>query len=109
MANIGEYNKKIKFLKLEKVKNEYREYEENWTVYKTIWAKRTPLLGNQLFTAMTTDTKIEVKFNSRYTSGIDSNMRIQCGSDIYEILSVIDVDDKQVELLCYCRLVKQDV
>lgn len=88
--------------------NEYNNYGEpisKWRVYKTAWASKDPLLGNEYFTANTTDSKVEVKFNSRYIPGIKNEMRIQCGDEIYKILSAINVKSMNRELLCYCKLV----
>lgn len=98
---------KIDFLKHNKGYDDYGELIDTWTVFKSgIWTSKKPLLGNEFFSALTTDSKAEVKFNTRYLSGITNEMRIQHGTEIYEILSAIDVDSLHRELLCYCRLVK---
>ena len=104
--NPGKYNKKISFLKHVSGKDDYGEPIDSWEVFKVDkWASKDPLLGNEYFTALTNDTKVEVKFNTRYMDGITNEMRIQHGSEIYEILSAIDVKSAKVEILCYCKLV----
>jgi SPP1 family predicted phage head-tail adaptor len=88
--------------------NDYGEKTGDWTVFKTVWASKEPLIGNQFFAALTTDTKVEVKFNTRYTSGITSEMRIKHGEEIYEITSPpIDVNARKKELICYCKKVDE--
>lgn len=102
-----DYRHKIDFLHLVKIRDEYGEYTENWEPFREkIWASMDPLLGNEYFTSLTTDTKVEVKFNMRYVEGITNEMRIRHGEEIYEILSAVNVKGLSRELLCYCRLVK---
>ena len=73
-----------------------------------IWASKDPLLGNEYFNALATNTKVAVKFNMRYVPGITNDMRIRHGDEIYEILSAVNVKGLNRELLCYCRLVRED-
>lgn len=99
---------KIDFLQRGSSQDDYGSPIDAWVVAKGgIWSSKKPLLGNELFSALTIETKAEVKFNTRYLSGITNEMRIQHGSEIYEILSAIDIDSLHRELLCYCRLVKE--
>ncbi|MEY8416671.1 phage head closure protein [Tissierella praeacuta] len=109
-----DYRRKIDFLqrKLDRngkpLKDEYGELLEDWELFKgNIWASKDPLLGNEFFTALTADSKVEVKFNMRYIDGVTSEMRIRHGEEIYEIIgSPVNVKSLNRELLCYCRLVK---
>lgn len=98
---------KIDFLQHKIGQDDYGEQIDEWTIFKGgIWSSKKPLLGNEFFSALTTESKAEVKFNTRYISGITNEMRIQHGTEIYEILSAIDIDSLHRELLCYCKLVK---
>ena len=104
-----DYRHKIDFLHRVKGRDEYGEPIDTWVPVegKTgIWASMEPLLGNEFFTALTTNSKVEVKFNMRYIPGITNDMRIKHGNDVYEILSAVNVKGLNRELLCYCRLVK---
>jgi len=104
--NPGKYRHKIIFLKNNGGKDEYGEPADDWQPFITAWAAVDPLLGNEFLTALTTAAKVEVKFNSRYISGVTNDMRIQYGSKTYEILSAINVKELNRELLCYCKEVK---
>lgn len=103
-----DYRHKIDFLHRVKGRNEYGEPIDEWEVFKAgIWSSKDPLLGNEFFTAMTENSKVEVKFNMRYVDGITSEMRIKHGNEIYEIIGPpVNVKGLNRELLCYCRLVK---
>lgn len=106
--NPGNYNKKVSFLHRVLDQDDYGEPVDAWKVFKTVWASKEPILGKEFFAALTTDNKVEVKINMRFTKGITSEMRIQHGTEIYEIIGPpIDVKSQHKELLCYCRLVTE--
>lgn len=105
--NPGELNIRITFLKRVTGQDEYGEPYDEWQPFKNAWASKFDLMGTDFYASQTTDTKIEVKFTCRYDKNITKYMRVQCGSETYEIVGVpIDIDNKHRELLCYCRLVK---
>jgi SPP1 family predicted phage head-tail adaptor len=101
-----DYREKIDFLARSDSQDDYGEPNGTWETFKTVWASKEPILGNEYLTALTTDTKVEVKFNCRYVEGVTNEMRIQHGAEVYEILSAINVKSLNRELLCYCKLVK---
>ena len=102
-----DYRHKIDFLQRTNGYDDYGEPIDTWTDFKTgIWASKEPLLGNEFFSALTIDSKVEVKFNMRYIPNITNDMRIRHGEEVYEILSAINVKGLNRELLCYCRLVR---
>ena len=103
--NPGSFRHKIDFLQHSTGRDDYGEPLDDWPVFKSVKASKEPLLGNEFFTALTTDSKVEVKFNTRYIPGITNEMRIKHGTEVYEILSAINVKSMNKELLCYCRLV----
>lgn len=104
-----DYRYKIDFLKHATGYDDYGEPIDEWVPVegKTgVWASKEPLLGNEYFTALTVNNKVEVKFNMRYVDGVVNEMRIKHGAEVYEILSAINVKGLNRELLCYCKLVK---
>lgn len=104
-----DYRHKVDFLQRVKGRDDYGEPIDNWDVFKSgIWASKDPLLGNEYFNALTANTKVEVKFNMRYIPGITNEMRIKHSNEVYEILSAINVKGLNRELLCYCKLVRED-
>ncbi len=103
-----DYRHKIDFLQRSSSYDNYGEPVDDWAPFKSgIWASKDPLLGNEFFSALTTENKVEVKFNMRYIPGITSEMRIKHGEEVYEIIGQpVNVKGLNRELLCYCRLVK---
>lgn len=107
MVNPGKYRHKIVFLKKGPGQDDYGDPTGDWTLFRSAWASKEPLLGNEFFSSLSTETKVEVKFNCRYFVGVANDMRIRHGDEVYEILSAIDVKSLHKELLCYCRRVKE--
>ncbi|MDF2510465.1 MAG: head-tail adaptor protein [Herbinix sp.] len=105
--NPGELSSRISFLEKVPGQDDYGDPIDVWNLFKSAWAKKFDLIGTDFYAAQTSDTKIEVKFTCRYTKGITKYMRVQHGSDIYEIVGVpIDVDDEHAQLLIYCKAVQ---
>ncbi len=107
MINPGKYRYKITFLKQVTGQDDYGEPMNIWETYKTARASKNPLLGNEFFSSLSLESKVEIKFNSRYIPGVTNDMRIQYSDEVYEILSAIDVKSLHKELLCYCRRVAE--
>ena len=105
--NPGKYRHKIRILRREAGNDGYGEPDGAWVVFKELWASKDPVLGNEFFAALTQDTKIDVKFCTRFAYGITDAMRIQHGRETYDIASVIDIGSTHKELLYYCKLVKE--
>ena len=102
-----DYRHKLKFIQRSESYDQYGDPTDEWITFKDgVWASKDPLLGNEYFTALTNDSKVEVKFNMRYVDGITNDMRIKHGDEVYEILSSVNVSSLNRELLCYCKLVK---
>jgi len=105
--NPGKYRHEITFLQRGTGQNDYGEPTDTWESFATAPAAVDPLLGNEFFSSLSAETKVEVKFNCRYFADVTNDMRIQHGDEVYEILSAIDVKSLHKELLCYCRKVKE--
>lgn len=71
-----------------------------------LWASKEPLLGSEFFAAEQTQSKVEVKFRTYYTPGVENEMRVQDSEGTYDILSAVNVKSLNRELLMYCKKVK---
>lgn len=98
---------KINILKLQSGYDSHGEPIDEWVPVKTgLWASKEPILGNEFFAAEQTQSKVEVKFRTYFTPGVENEMRVQDNEGIYEILSAINVKSLNRELLMYCKKVK---
>jgi SPP1 family predicted phage head-tail adaptor len=88
--------------------DDYGEPIDSWAVFKgNLWASKESIIGKEFYTALTNDVQIDAKFLTGYFSGADSPMRLKHNEKIYEIIGEpINIGDKNMEILFYCRLVE---
>ncbi|MGG4462610.1 phage head closure protein [Micromonospora provocatoris] len=98
---------RISILAPVEIKGKTGKIQEFQKIFSNIWASKEPLLGNEFHVANQTQSKVEVKFRTYYFDGVENEMRIENGNDVFEILSAINVKSLDRELLMYCRKVKK--
>lgn len=77
---------------------------ESWvSLYSNINAEIDPLKGKEYFQAATIGEENTVRFKIRYRSGVTSKLRLLYGSRIFNIRSVIDIEERHVELDLMCE------
>lgn len=80
----------------------YGEQVNSWSDLKTVWASVEPLKGRELYAAQQVKTEITTRIKMRYRAGVVSKMRVVYGSKTYDILSVIDAEERHIELHLMC-------
>lgn len=93
---------------MSKTQDDYGELTNEWIPFKSnIWAKKDPIIGKEFYSALTNEVQIDAKFTTGYFNGTTSEMRLKHNDRVYEIIGEpINIGDKNMELLFYCRLVK---
>jgi SPP1 family predicted phage head-tail adaptor len=74
------------------------EENQRWQDVKTVWAMIKTLQGREYYEAASTQNENTVRFVIRYTSGINPDMRIKYKDRAFEILSVINDDERNITL-----------
>ncbi|AMQ19662.1 phage head closure protein [Geobacillus sp. JS12] len=74
------------------------EDSQRWQDVKTVWAMIKTLQGREYYQAATTQNESTVRFVIRYTTGINPDMRIKYKDRIFDILSVINDDERNVTM-----------
>ena len=99
---------KIDILKHSTGQDDYGEPVDDWIVFKGgVWASKEDVIGKEFYSSLATENSVEKKFTTGYIKGIKSEMRIKFGDDVYEIIgNPVNMGDRNIELLFYCRLVK---
>jgi SPP1 family predicted phage head-tail adaptor len=78
--------------------NTFGEVTKNWTDYATVWAAVEPVKGREFWESQQINAEITTKVTIRYLAGIKPKMRILYDTRIFEIDSVINVDERNREL-----------
>ena len=80
--------------------------DATWSTFATVWASIEPLNGRELFAAQQINAEITARIRIRYLSGVIPKMRVSFGERIFEILSVINLEERNREMEL---MVKEDV
>ena len=74
-------------------------YTETPTDVAGIWAEVEPLQGNEQLRAMQTGMLRPHRFTMRYRTGISAALTILYGARVFNIKSVVDLEEKHRELV----------
>lgn len=83
-------------------KDSYGQMLQTWGTYATRYARKRDLVGREYYQSQQTISQVTTQFTFRYdtlTKAIDTKMRINDSGTIYDIESVIDLDDKHRDII----------
>jgi len=78
-------------------------YTEAWGNLDTVWAAIEPFKGDERYEVQKLEADLSHKIILRYRSGILPNMRINFDSKVFEIIYIINRDERNIELELHCR------
>ena len=99
---IGSLRHRIILQKPVIIKDNIGQELEEWQDVATVWASVEPLSGKEYFNAQQTNSEVSTKITIRYLSGITSQMRVTFQKHIYNILSVINFEERNIYLQLLC-------
>jgi SPP1 family predicted phage head-tail adaptor len=105
---IGKLRHRVRLQEYVISKDSFGAEVENWSDTATVWASIEPLSGREYFAAQQINAEVSTKITIRYRAGVKPTMRILFGGRIFEILSVINTEEKNRELILMCREVLED-
>lgn len=77
--------------------------DETWTAFLTdIHASIEPISGREYFAQRQVQGEVTHRVRLRYRAGITSAMRVVFGSRVFDIASVIDFEERNIELQLMC-------
>lgn len=74
-----------------------------WSAIAELWASVSPATGGETVFAEAVSGRISHAITLRFRADISPEMRLRLGPRVFEILAVIDVDERHRELRCLCR------
>ena len=104
--NPGELRHKIIFQKLNTDGDNQNGYGEPIEIWDDILITRAgiyPLSGKEFYSAETVNSEVTHKVNIRYAKGLSPDMRIKFGDRLFFIISIINFQEKNVELQILCK------
>jgi SPP1 family predicted phage head-tail adaptor len=76
---------------------------ETWSTFAAVQASIEPISGREYFAAQSTQADVTHRISLRYLDGVIPKMRVKYGSRLFDILSAINVNERNRELQLMCR------
>jgi len=76
---------------------------ETWTAVGTFPASVEPINGREYFAADAAQSEVTTRIRMRYQAGITQHDRATHGGQVYEVLSVINPEMRNEELVLMCK------
>ena len=99
---IGNLRHRITLQKPVIVKDSIGQENEEWQDVATVWASVEPLSGKEYFNAKQTNSEVSTKIIIRYFENLLPNWVFQFGHRRYNILSVINFEERNIYLQLLC-------
>jgi SPP1 family predicted phage head-tail adaptor len=77
---------------------DYADVQRTWQDVATLWASVEPLSGREFFANAEMQGELTARVRLRYRPGVTPKMRLQYDGRIFEIQSVMNVNEDDVEL-----------
>ncbi len=105
--DIGRTNKRITFCKYEEKENALLQMEQILTEVKTVWASVEPTRGREYQEAQRIRPELTYKITTRYHRGITPDMFIRFKDRYFNIISVINVKERNemLEIICTEKII----
>ena len=99
---IGEMNKRVILQGRVVTQTSSGAVTETWSNLDTVWAKIQPLKGKEFWQAQQMSSELDVRVTIRYRKNISTIERVNYGNRYFDIVAVIDADEKHrfLELMC---------
>ncbi len=100
--DIGRTNKRITFCRYEEKENALSQTEQVLTEVKAVWASVEPTRGREYQEAQRIRPELTYKITTRYHKGITPDMLIKFGERYFNIVSAINVRERNemLEMIC---------
>lgn len=101
--NIGKLRHRIALLKQVNEVNDYGASTQSWKRVATVWADVRPLSGREYFSAQQVQSEVTTQIWLRHIEGIKPTMKVKFGKREFEILSVLNTQERDVSLQLMCK------
>lgn len=76
---------------------------KTWSDKSKVWASIEPLSGKEYFAVQQVNAEVNTKITIRYRTGIKPTMRVLFEGRVFEILSILNTEEKNIQLVLMCK------
>lgn len=84
-------------------KNEYNQPIMGWGDFATVWASVEPISGKEYWASSQVQAEVTHRIRVRYLPGIRPTMRVQFKARTFEIESIINWQERNIDLQLMCK------
>jgi len=103
MIRAGELRHKITIQSPAEVSDGRGGVSRTWDTHAKAYAAIEPLRSEDVFDQQAIATGAQVRIRTRGVSSVTTTMRVLFGTRVYEIVGVVDIDERGRELRLNCR------
>ena len=96
---IGPLRHRVTIRTYTKTRDGYGAEIETWADFADVWASVEPLIGREYMAAKQITAEVSHKIRMRYIEGLLPTMTIAWGDREFEIVSIINVSERNKEIL----------
>lgn len=100
---IGQLDKRVTIQETVRVPDGGGGYTETWKDVATVWASLQPLSGREVIQSGQLQAQVPHRVRIRYRPGITAANRLTFKGRTLEIISVANIDERNVELELLCQ------
>lgn len=101
--NAGKLRHSIVIDRYVSITDDWGQPIEGWEAVGSFRASVEPISGREYFAAQAAQSEVTTKITMRYQPGILSSDRITHEGTVYNVLSIIDKDMKNIQLELMCK------
>lgn len=101
-AEIGPMRNRLAIQSRTTTKDSYGAAVESWSTAATVWGRIEPLSGRELWQAQQVRPDVSHKVTLRAYAGLTPRHRLLFGSRVFEISSVLNIDERGRFMVCVC-------
>ena len=101
--NAGSLRHRFVIKTAQEIENTFGEIVETPLTFATVWASIEPLSGRELFQAQQVQAEVTHRVRMRYLAGVTAKMTGLFGTREFQILSVINPEERNRELVLMCK------
>lgn len=101
--NPGDLRQQVIIQTMTITRDTYGQEIETPATFATVWADIQPMLGKERIEGAATTSPVDTKIRIRSLAGVTAKMRVLWGTRTYKIESVVNVRERQREMVLYCR------
>lgn len=100
---IGQFRHRVTIQKYTANLDSFGQEVKEWVDICTVWASVEPLRGREFFRAQTIHAEVTTRITIRYKGGISPKMKVVFDGRCFDILSVINPEEKNKEIHLMCK------